>query len=174
MCGRCLTCYRACPHAAVVIRGQFQPEIVATACMGCGICVASCPAKAISADPSAAIPAVNDVTGATVVFACQRSGALAAKAADIQDTRTQIVPVRCAGQIDEQTMLQPLADGADRVVIAACHEGNCRSMTGSRTAAARAENMAGQLGLDKTIIRHQTIAANEPARMARIIGASGS
>lgn len=172
-CGRCLTCYRACPHAAVVIREQFQPVIVAAACTGCGICVASCPAKAISADPSGAIPAVNDVTGATVVFACQRSGALAAKAAGCDGTHTQIVPVRCAGQIDEQTMLQPLADGADRVVIAACHEGNCRSMNGSRTAAARAEKMAGQIGLDKTTIRHQTIAANEPARMARIIGAGG-
>jgi heterodisulfide reductase subunit A len=172
-CSRCLTCYRACPHAAVVIRAEYQPQIIADACVGCGICVSSCPAKAIFTDPSAEISLTNPTVGDTIVFACQRSGALAAKAAGLEDATIRIVPVRCAGQIDEKTMLQPLVEGAAKVVIAACHDGNCRSMAGSHTAGARTAKMVAMIGLDRATIRYQTIAANEPARMARIIGADG-
>jgi heterodisulfide reductase subunit A len=173
-CGRCLTCYRACPHAAVIIRNNIQPMIVAEACLGCGICVSSCPAKAISADPGAQIPAAGPIEGATVVFACQRSGALAAKAAGISSKDTKLIEVRCAGQLDEQTLLQPLLEGAARVIVAACHEGNCRSMIGSRSAATRTAKMIDQLGLDHADVRHHAIAANEPARMARIVADGGS
>ena len=47
-CARCLTCFRACPHGAIVLKEQFQPLIVENACFGCGLCVSSCPADAIS------------------------------------------------------------------------------------------------------------------------------
>lgn len=173
-CGRCLTCYRACPHAAVMIKNAIQPVIVAEACVGCGICVSSCPAKAIGADPQAQLPSISSPDGATVVFACQRSGALAAKAAGIQGDNIRLIEVRCAGQLDEQTLLQPILEGAASVVVAACHEGNCRSMTGSRAAAVRAAKMTDQLGFDPAAVRHHFIAANEPARMARIVGDDGS
>lgn len=173
-CGRCLTCYRACPHAAVIIRNATQPVIVAEACAGCGICVSSCPAKAISSDPQADIPVVGAAEGATVIFACQRSGAPAARAAGIGDEKTRLIEVRCAGQLDEQTLLQPLLEGAAEVIVAACHEGNCRSMIGSRAAAVRAARMTDQLGLDHAAVRHHFIAANEPARMARIVADDGS
>jgi heterodisulfide reductase subunit A-like polyferredoxin len=103
-CGRCLTCYRGCPHGAVRLRDKIQPEIIAEACVGCGICVSSCPARAIAADPQAQLPPVNPSAGDTVVFACRRSGALAAKDAQLNGPNTRLVEVRCAGQLDEQTL----------------------------------------------------------------------
>jgi heterodisulfide reductase subunit A len=170
-CAKCLTCYRACAHSAVMITEGYQPMIVAEACVGCGICVSSCPATAISHDPAGSIPKFDLSEGDTVVFACQRSGLLAAKAASLDKPNTHIIPVRCAGQIDEQTLLQPLLDGASAVRIAACHDGNCRSMTGSRTADARANKLTAQIGLQPGELSLHTIAANEPARMANIVGA---
>jgi ferredoxin-type protein NapF len=48
----CETCRDACPEAAIRFtprRGApFRPEILASACTGCGACVATCPASAIA------------------------------------------------------------------------------------------------------------------------------
>jgi heterodisulfide reductase subunit A-like polyferredoxin len=64
-CACCLTCPRVCPHSAIVVE-QYAPKniyvtagydgdftwraarVLATQCYGCGICVSSCPTKAIS------------------------------------------------------------------------------------------------------------------------------
>ncbi|ODT01964.1 MAG: ferredoxin-type protein NapF [Mesorhizobium sp. SCN 65-20] len=48
----CMTCRDACPEAAIVFRprigGPFVPELKASACTGCGACIAPCPAGAIA------------------------------------------------------------------------------------------------------------------------------
>lgn len=181
LCGRCLTCYRACPHGAVIIRNEFQPKIVPEACFACGICVSSCPARAIEPDKPSRAAELKAAAGGTVIFACQRSAALAVAAATREagvDTGApdypQVIEVTCAGQIDEQTLLQPLLDGAATVIIAGCHDGNCRSMAGSWTAGARVKSIAAQAGLNAAEISHMTVAANEPYKMARVVTAAGS
>jgi heterodisulfide reductase subunit A len=178
-CVRCLTCFRVCPHGAVTIRNHYQPVIVPQACFGCGLCVTNCPAVAI--DP--ARPSDPNATGApaegeTIVFACERSAGLALDAARDMGfdpgNRVRIVPVRCAGSLDEITLLQLAAGGAKRVIVAGCHEGNCRSMEGSGFAAARANKIAADMGAADGPIRHVTIAANEPLKLSRILTANGS
>jgi heterodisulfide reductase subunit A len=47
-CVYCLTCVRVCPYHAMgknIVERVAQP--VTTACQGCGICAAECPAEAI-------------------------------------------------------------------------------------------------------------------------------
>ncbi len=47
-CAVCLTCVRACPYGVPVITEEHTASINPALCQGCGICVAECPAKAIS------------------------------------------------------------------------------------------------------------------------------
>jgi heterodisulfide reductase subunit A2 len=46
-CASCLTCVRVCPFDAPKPGADGIVEIPAVACQGCGLCAASCPAKAI-------------------------------------------------------------------------------------------------------------------------------
>ncbi len=48
LCAVCLTCVRSCPFNVPVIGDRGAAEIDITKCQGCGVCVAECPAKAIS------------------------------------------------------------------------------------------------------------------------------
>jgi heterodisulfide reductase subunit A len=47
-CIACMTCVHVCPYMAPQIGDNNKAEVQAAVCMGCGICTASCPAKAIS------------------------------------------------------------------------------------------------------------------------------
>jgi len=176
-CLRCLTCYRICPHAAVVIQNNYQPIIIPEACFGCGICVSHCPAKAI--EQALSSEGIKDsLSEKTVVFACERSGSLAVKSAENMgfslDKNTKIITVPCAGQINETALLLPLLNGAEKVIIAGCHEGNCRSMNGSGFAAARADKILSDMVSLKGMIQHNNVAANEPVKIARLISMTDS
>jgi coenzyme F420-reducing hydrogenase delta subunit len=130
---------------SVVLRDGFQPSIVADACFGCGICVSSCPARAITAEGE---PDLQTSAAAVTVFACERSAALAAREAGLTsgdgDPDVAIIPVPCAGRLDQLTLLQPLLDGGRQVMVVGCYEGNCRSMIGVKTAAARTRHLNEQ------------------------------
>lgn len=179
LCARCLTCLRACPHGAVVLRDGFQPRIAAQACFGCGICVSSCPARAITAKSQDAQEntEVQSPTARTVVFACERSGALAARAAGLAAQNPagtlEIITVPCAGRLDQVTLVQPLIDGVQNVIVAGCHEGNCRSMNGSNIAAARVRQMAAVESDPETAVSYHAVAANESGKLVQILEKSG-
>jgi heterodisulfide reductase subunit A len=63
----------------------------------------------------------------------------------------------------------PLIQGAARVVVAACHEGNCRSMNGNVLSAARADYLIKDMKLPASKIGFHNVAANEPAKFGKII-----
>jgi heterodisulfide reductase subunit A len=46
-CISCMTCVNACPYGAPFANKDHKAEIVGAKCMGCGICAAECPARAI-------------------------------------------------------------------------------------------------------------------------------
>ncbi len=177
-CARCLTCYRICPHNAVTIRDNYQPVISTDACFGCGICVSHCPANAISVISESGSVSSGKIASETVIFACERSGALALGSAQdlgiFSGKNAQVIRVSCAGRIDESMLIEPLLNGAKRVIVAACHEGNCRSVSGSSFAAVRSRLIVEHTGLKDTAIRHLSVAANEPVRIAGIVSAAGS
>jgi heterodisulfide reductase subunit A len=162
-CIRCLTCVRACPHGAIVLRNHYQPEIVPTACYGCEYCVSNCPALAIETSP---FPDTGPAQ--TVVFACERSAGLAAPDIDLPD-ETAVVSVPCACSVDNSRLLKTLAGGARRVVVAACHAGNCRSLKGAAYAASGTQTITETVGIPATRVSSINIAANESARLERMI-----
>jgi heterodisulfide reductase subunit A-like polyferredoxin/coenzyme F420-reducing hydrogenase delta subunit len=173
-CARCLTCYRTCPHRAIVLQASDKPIINPEACFGCGLCVSSCPAKAISQEAfDDTVLTRTDGDAHTVIFACQRSAMLAAREAARNgtgfDQKIKIQPVPCAGRVSVETLLTPLLEGARRVMIAGCHPGNCRSINSGQLAAKRLERVRGQVNLSPDELGFLPIAANEPQRLKREI-----
>lgn len=42
-----------------------------------------------------------------------------------------MVKVPCAGKVDVEFIMKAFVDGADGVMVAACHEGNCKANGGA-------------------------------------------
>jgi coenzyme F420-reducing hydrogenase delta subunit len=82
------------------------------------------------------------------------------------------VAVPCAGKVDVDYVMHALAEGADGVVVMACHHGNCKSEKGSLYAgwrAANAQEMLTAIGLEKERICFATTASNMGADFSSIL-----
>jgi len=184
-CTFCLTCYRCCPHGAIYWSADNKPVISKVACQGCGICASECPMDAIQIGGFNDTDMIEQVThsatepsdGPTIVaFCCQNSGLEAAEMAASfgmplpKGLKTVAVP--CAGKVDIDYVMRALAEGADGVVVMACHNGNCKSEKGSLYAswrAANAQDMLEAIGVEKERICFATTASNMGADFSRIL-----
>ncbi len=173
-CIKCLTCLRVCPHGAVMLQKTAKPVIVPEACFECGLCVSNCPAKAIRQEAFSD----SDISGGnavadTFVFACERSAHLAAKEAERMGIRLNdklhVQPVACVGRVGVENMLAPLLNGAKRVILAGCHEGNCRSMESGTYAKIRVGRIAEDLKTAGDKLSYHAVAANEPDKFEKIV-----
>jgi heterodisulfide reductase subunit A-like polyferredoxin/coenzyme F420-reducing hydrogenase delta subunit len=170
-CAQCLTCLRICPHHAIVINDKSRPEIIPEACFGCHLCVANCPAFAIESDEFSTEQVAQQVTkGHTAVLACRRSAALAAAPLDLPE-QIRVIPVPCACRTSSNLVLKLLLNGADRIIVAGCHEDNCQSMDGSETAQMQLAQIRNMPGIPPDRVSWHPVAANETRRFARIISA---
>jgi len=185
-CTFCLTCYRCCPHGAIYWSADNKPVISKVACQGCGICASECPMDAIQIGDFSDDDMIDQVTRSStakadgaptiVAFCCQNSGLEAARMAELfgmplpKGLKTVAVP--CAGKVDIDYVMHALAEGADGVVIMACHNGNCKSEKGSLYASWRAANAQGMLeaiGIEKDRICFATTASNMGADFSGIL-----
>ena len=166
-CAKCLTCYRVCPHGAIILNEKSRPQIMPEACFSCQACVSNCPAYAIESDgfDNQAI-AASAQKGRTMILACQRSGALAA---ETLPGDTDLVTIPCACRISSDILMKALISGADRVIVSGCHEGNCQSDHGSTTARQQVEKVAAFPGMSREKLVFQAAAANESQAFARMI-----
>jgi quinone-modifying oxidoreductase, subunit QmoB len=185
-CTFCLTCFRCCPHGAIYWTADNKPVISKVACQGCGICASECPMDAIQIGDfndaamidqvTQSVTAKTDDAPTIVAFCCQNSGLEAARMAESfgmplpKGLKTVAVP--CAGKVDIDYVMHALAEGADGVVVMACHNGNCKSERGSLYAgwrAANAQNMLEAIGMEKDRICFATTAANMGADFSSIV-----
>lgn len=182
-CVRCLTCLRVCPYRAVALNGR--PQISPSACERCGICAAECPREAIRiaglerTDIRNLIDAGRpDATPCVVAFCCRRSAAPALRAAVADGScwpvKLNIVEVPCAGSIASADILSAFRQGADGVLVLACHPDNCHSRHGNHLARQRADQSSAFLdrcgaGSGRLIFR--TLASNMPAEAAQVVTA---
>ncbi|OQY59052.1 MAG: hypothetical protein B6245_08615 [Desulfobacteraceae bacterium 4572_88] len=183
-CVICLTCYRCCPHGAIYWEDN-RAVISPVACQGCGICASECPQDAIQigAFKDDAIKtqigeALADPDGnpRIVAFCCENSAFEAGQMAE--EFKMQLpagfrkIKVPCAGKVDLDYIMTALADGADGVLVMACHTGNCKSERGNIYAGWRVEDahrMMEEAGFDKSRLVFATIAANMGSEFVRIV-----
>jgi heterodisulfide reductase subunit A-like polyferredoxin/coenzyme F420-reducing hydrogenase delta subunit len=175
-CVICLTCYRCCPHGAIFWQ-DGAAVISPAACQGCGICASECPMDAIQlgefsdADLKSGIKeAVASSAGSSpsiVAFCCKNSaleaGEAAAQFGHEMPAGFRMLKVPCAGKVDVEFIMKALVEGADGVMVAACHEGNCKAERGNLYAGWRVEEIRQRLenmGLNKDRVIFTTIASN--------------
>ena len=171
-CKKCLTCYRTCPHGAVVLEDQ-TPLIVPESCFNCGLCIASCPALAIKSNPFAddKLMANIDQEKKIVVFACERSGALAANGVDLKDD-IQVLTVPCVCRISRNIILKAI-ERNKKIILAGCHDQNCRSIKGSLKAESRVSWFSRLPGSIKEQVYWFPVAANESKRFELFLTENG-
>lgn len=177
-CVICLTCYRSCPHGAIFWENGAA-AISPAACQGCGICASECPMDAIQLgefnDDMLRAGIQDAVTSAQeqkdspsiIAFCCKNSaleaGEAAAEFGHEMPSGFKMVKVPCAGKVDVEFIMKAFVDGADGVMVAACHEGNCKAERGNIYAKWRVNEIQKRLenmGLGKDRLVFTTIASN--------------
>ena len=82
------------------------------------------------------------------------------------------VRVMCTGRVDPTFVVQALADGADGVLIAGCHPGDCHYNEGNYRTMRRYPlllKLLDQVGIDKDRVRLEWISASEGEKFARVV-----
>lgn len=85
-----------------------------------------------------------------------------------------LVPIRvmCSSRVDPLFVLRVLLDGADGVLVAGCHPGDCHYQTGNyytRRRIALTEKVFAELGLEVSRLKLAWIAASEGVRFKKVV-----
>ncbi len=78
-----------------------------------------------------------------------------------------IIRVMCSGRIDPELILNALRLGADGVLIAGCHPGDCQYISGNEKTIRRfkiLEKLLTQFGFNKERVRLEWISASESTK----------
>jgi len=104
---------------------------------------------------------------------CSYAGADLAGVSRIQYPPTlRIVRVMCSGRLDPAFILEAFKNGADGVLVAGCHPGDCHYLSGNYKAQRRfylLRRVLEQLGVERGRLRLDWVSASEGDRFATII-----
>ncbi len=105
---------------------------------------------------------------------CSYAGAdLAGNARKKYPPNVRVVRVMCTGRIEPTFVLKAFERGADGVLIAGCHPGDCHYIEGNYKALRRYEllkKMLKQMGVEDERVRLEWISASEGERFAAVVG----
>ena len=105
---------------------------------------------------------------------CSYTGADLAGTSRIQyPPNLAAIRVMCSGRVDPIFIVKALKDGADGVLIAGCHPGDCHYSEGNYKAMRRYPmllNLLDQFGIDRKRVRLEWISASEGDRFAQVVG----
>jgi len=191
LCISCEICELHCPYGAIKVQknenGDLKSQVNPSLCKGCGICAASCPVGAITMKHFTDEQILSMIQTAkqestlkdeTMIIAflcnwCSYAGADNAGVSRFQYP-TSIRPIRvmCTGRISINHILNAFKSGADGVLIAGCHPGDCHYVDGNLNAE-RKINLAKQLltkiGINEQRLRLEWISASEGNKFASVI-----
>ncbi|MFX0103033.1 MAG: hydrogenase iron-sulfur subunit [Candidatus Hodarchaeota archaeon] len=191
LCISCLECQKVCPFNAISVdflKGEHKTEVNPALCKGCGTCAATCPAHAITmhhfeseqimrmVDEALAKPSLDDAHPNIVAFLCNWCSYAGADNAGVSRFQYEpnIRPIRvmCSGRVDEEFILKAFLEGADGVLVAGCHIGDCHYLEGNfatRDRYARLKNQLTQIGIDPRRLRLEWISASEGKMFAELV-----
>ena len=82
------------------------------------------------------------------------------------------IMVMCSGRVDPTFVVKALVEGADGVLIAGCHPGDCHYSEGNYKAMRRYPmllNLLDQFGIERERVRLEWISASEGEKFAEIV-----
>jgi len=104
---------------------------------------------------------------------CSYAGADKAGAAQIPcPPNVSIIRVMCSGRVDPEFVLEAYRDGADGVIILACHPGDCHYKEGNYRATQRHElllQLLSQYGIEPERCRLDYVSASEGERFVQVV-----
>ena len=111
-----------------------------------------------------------------IVFACNWCSYAGADLAGVSrlkyPTNIRIVRVMCSGRVDPAFIMKAFLKGADGVLVAGCHPGDCHYLEGNLSTEVRVKNTKESfdiLGWETDRLRLEWISASEGKRFAQII-----
>lgn len=192
-CALCLTCLRVCPQGAMG-RVERRPMANPLVCTACGTCAAECPMNAIQLlnqedqryqeEIKAGLSTASALAQAglkqeLLVLACANSAGLALREVRAHGApwpeEARLVQVPCAGKIDPEQVLMALREGFDAVLVLACHEQACYSLTGNTWAGYRLDHLRTVLeeaGFPPERLMTASVAPNMGHQAMELIGKS--
>ncbi|MCK5300653.1 hydrogenase iron-sulfur subunit [Thermoplasmatota archaeon] len=81
------------------------------------------------------------------------------------------IRVMCSGRVDPVFVLEALKKGADGVLVAGCHPGDCHYVSGNYKANRRMKllkKLLGELAINPKRVRFEYISASEGAKFASV------
>ncbi len=104
---------------------------------------------------------------------CSYQGADMAGTARIKyATNVHIVRVNCSGRVDPSFIFKAFREGADGVIVAGCHPGDCHYTSGNFKTFRRmplVERMLAEIGIEKERFRLEWVSAAEGAKWAQVV-----
>jgi len=82
------------------------------------------------------------------------------------------IRVMCSGRVDPVFILEALKLGADGVLVAGCHPGDCHYQSGNYKAVRRVElvrKLLEELGLEQERVKFVYVSASEGRRFAEVV-----
>ncbi len=111
-----------------------------------------------------------------IVFACNWCSYAGADLAGVSrlkyPSNVRIVRVMCSGRVDPAFVMKAFLKGADGVMVAGCHPGDCHYLEGNLRAKERIDKMVEAmhiLGFEVDRFRLEWISASEGKRFAQIM-----
>ncbi len=104
---------------------------------------------------------------------CSYTGADLAGTSRVQyPSNVVAVRVMCSGRVDPTFVVKAFADGADGVLIAGCHPGDCHYLEGNYKAMRRVpllKNLLAQFGIEPARLRLEWVSASEGEQFAALV-----
>jgi len=104
---------------------------------------------------------------------CSYAGADLAGVSRIQYPPTiRVVRVMCSGRVDPIFILEAFRSGADGVLVAGCHPGDCHYLAGNYKAQRRVvmmKRLLEQFGVEPERLRLDWVSASEGDRFAKVV-----
>jgi F420-non-reducing hydrogenase iron-sulfur subunit len=119
---------------------------------------------------------MSDKTPLIVVLSCNwctYAGADLAGVSRFQmPTNFRLIRTMCSARIDPEMVLTAFAKGADGVIVAGCHPGDCHYISGNYRERRRIkllERLIKQIGLSSKRLRLEWISASEGKKFAEVM-----
>lgn len=121
-------------------------------------------------------PIVSEFEPRIIGFLCNWCSYAGADKAGASQTpyppNVNIIKIMCTGRIDPQFILTAFKEGADGVIVLACHPGDCHYKEGNLRAAQRYAMLARileQMGIERRRCRFDYVSAGEGEKYIQVI-----